>query len=429
MKNKKILIISHNPLSQVNNNGKTLVSIFRGICEENIYQIYLTSEISDYSDKCHYLQINEKQILKSVLKAKNICCQEVCSTPGRVSSTAVRIKSWGIHAKRLLRECIWKTGIWKQNLREWLRDKRFEVVFFMAGDGVFAYDVYNYVMKHVKSKGCIFFTDDYIIGKTSSSPLALLRRIILKRKIIKTLPLVHDFYVISDEMKKEYDKLFSVDSYVIRNFSVEKKDQTSEKSGIGVNEDLIMVYAGGLHYNRWKVLSIIADKLKIINLSSKTQCKLKIFSSQSISADIIDKIAVKDTSMFCGGVSASQIAELYANSDILLHVESFDKKSIASTKYSFSTKIPEYLSSGKCVLAVGPSEIASMKYLSDFACVICDENELLEKLTKLTQNEEYRRAIKMSCDKRYESDFSPEIQEKCLQRIVSNQGILFEEVE
>ena len=38
---KKVLLISHNPLSRVNNNGKTLVSIFKGLPENNIYQIYL----------------------------------------------------------------------------------------------------------------------------------------------------------------------------------------------------------------------------------------------------------------------------------------------------------------------------------------------------------------------------------------------------
>lgn len=64
--NKKILIISHNPLSRVNNNGKTLASIFQGVPKENIYQIYLNSDVPDYSKECHYLQINEKQLLRSL---------------------------------------------------------------------------------------------------------------------------------------------------------------------------------------------------------------------------------------------------------------------------------------------------------------------------------------------------------------------------
>ena len=87
---KKILIISHNPLSRVNNNGKTLVSIFDGVPQENLYQIYLNADLPDFGENCHYLQLNEKQIIASVLKMKNLCCREVAATPEKVSSAAIQ---------------------------------------------------------------------------------------------------------------------------------------------------------------------------------------------------------------------------------------------------------------------------------------------------------------------------------------------------
>ena len=155
-KAKKILLISHNPLSQVNNNGKTLVSIFKGVPNKNIYQIYLNSDIPDYSEECHFLQLNEKQIICSFLKAKNICCQEVQGTPGKVSVASIKRNNVAMHARRLLREVIWKFTIWKSQLKSWLADKQFDIVFFMAGDGMFAYDIYRFVMKNVSAKGCMF---------------------------------------------------------------------------------------------------------------------------------------------------------------------------------------------------------------------------------------------------------------------------------
>ncbi len=417
--NKKILLISHNPLSRVNNNGKTLVSIFDVVPAENIYQIYLNSDVPDYSEGCHYLQINEKQIIQSVLSGKNNCCQEIVPTTGNVSSATIKVGSFGIHTKRLFREFIWKFSVWKSELKKWLSDKHFDVVFFMAGDGLFAYDVYRLVMKSMSAKGCLFFTDDYIIGKTSSSPVAYLRRYLLKKKIRNTMPLIRELYVISDEMKDAYRKLLGINSCVIRNFSEEKEELIKKNTSYSQNDCLTMVYAGGLHYNRWKVLAQVANALKEINLSKKTKCYLKIYSSQNISKDIMKKINVEGASEFCGCASASQIAGVYAGADILLHVESFDKKAIASTKYSFSTKIPEYLSSGKCLMAVAPAEVASYKYLSEFAFVVSDIEELSSQLARIVTDSEFRNMIKSNCEDHYEMDFSKKKKDECLNRILS----------
>lgn len=416
--NKKVLIISHNPLSQVNNNGKTLVSIFDGVPKENIYQIYLNADTPDYSNGCHYLQLNEKQILGSILQRKNLCCKEIKATPGVVSAATIKNHNFGNHTKRLLRECVWKFTFWKSKLNKWLENKKFDVVFFMAGDGLFAYDVYCFVMNHISAKGCLFFTDDYIIGKTSHLPAALLRQTLLKHKIKSTLKITKNLYVISDEMRQAYLQLFHMDSYVIRNFSVEKKAGLCGPQN-GKPDYLVMVYAGGLHYNRWKVLSQIANELKRLNQTSRVKCILKIYSSQNISKNIINQIAVEGASEFLGRAPASEIAGIYAGADILLHVESFEKKAIASTKYSFSTKIPEYLSAGKCILAVGPEEVASLQYLAKFACSVSDDEELPRILASLIDDDEYRTMIKDKCEIQYRKDFSREKQEECLNRILT----------
>ena len=421
MKNieKKILIISHNPLSKVNNNGKTLVSLFDGVPKENIYQIFLNNDIPDYTECCQYLQLNEMQILHSIFGRNNVCCQEIEPNPDKVSSASVKIGTFAINGKRLLRECIWKLPCWKAKLKKWLLDKSFDVVFFMAGDGLFAYDVYRFVMDNISGKGCLFFTDDYVLGKASFSPLAHLRRYLLKRKIKITLQNVKDLFVISDEMRHAYKEIFSMDSYVIRNFSVERKNFDSENEISTSDNSLNITYAGGLHYNRWKVLSLIADNLKKINELSENKCFLNIYSSQKISKEIIDSINVEGASYFCGAASASQIAEIYSKADILLHVESFEKKTIASTKYSFSTKIPEYLSAEKCVVAVGPSEVASIQYLSKFTCVIDNKENISGILEKLIKDKEYRESIKLNCKKYYEKDFSKIKQNECLEHILS----------
>ena len=415
--NEKVLIISHNPLSAVNNNGKTLASIFDGLPEKNIYQIYLNSENPDYSDSITYLQINERQIIESLIKCKNVCCKEVNGNPEQLSATIIKRLNFANHIKRLIREGIWKTSIWKLRLKEWLKDKKFDVVFFMAGDGLFAYDIYRFVIHNTSAKKCLFFTDDYILGASSVSPVALLRRFLLRIKMKNTLNETDELYVISDEMREAYREIFGMDGYVIRNFSVEIINGEISNS-CDENDHLKMVYAGGLHYNRWKVLEKIANELKKVNDTNSVKCLLEIYSAQNIPQKILDRLNVEGVSRFMGGATASQIAGIYAASDILVHVESFDKKAIASTKYSFSTKIPEYMSAGKCILAIGPSEVSSMKYLMNCACTITDEKTIFSSLNEIVSNKHYRDIKVSACKNRYEQDFSREKQKECLERIL-----------
>ena len=162
----------------------------------------------------------------------------------------------------------------------------------------------------------------------------------------------------------------------------------------------------------------IAKSLKEINDSEKRKCFLKVYSSQILSNKIVEAINLDGASEFCGSLSASQVAEIYAGADILLHVESFDSNAIASTKYSFSTKIPEYLSAGKCVLAVGPAEVASIRYLSDFACVIHDDTHLTSALKKVILDDDYRNSVQNACTVHYEADFSRAKQKECMEHIL-----------
>ena len=48
-----------------------------------------------------------------------------------------------------------------------------------------------------------------------------------------------------------------------------------------------------------------------------------------------------------------------------MHVESFNLKNKLETRYAISTKVMDYISVGRCILAIGPSDIASTMYLDD----------------------------------------------------------------
>ena len=82
------------------------------------------------------------------------------------------------------------------------------------------------------------------------------------------------------------------------------------------------------------------------------------------------------------------------DADVLVHVESFDHNSKKTTYLSVSTKIPEYMYSRKCILAVGPKDVASVEYLietkSGFVITSMDNQDIDNKIIDIFENVDKR---------------------------------------
>jgi len=69
-----------------------------------------------------------------------------------------------------------------------------------------------------------------------------------------------------------------------------------------------------------------------------------------------------------GHVPPEGVPAVQRDADVLVHVEAFDRASRRYTHYSISTKIPEYMAAGRPILAYGPAEAASLKYILKSQC-------------------------------------------------------------
>jgi glycosyltransferase involved in cell wall biosynthesis len=101
---------------------------------------------------------------------------------------------------------------------------------------------------------------------------------------------------------------------------------------------------------------------------------------------------------YMGALDNAGVSKQIQDSDILIHVESFEKKYRAYTKYSISTKISEYLASNRCIIAYGPNEIASILLFTEnnIGITLTDLDsiyEMKQKLKKLIIDTEYRNEI------------------------------------
>jgi hypothetical protein len=97
-------------------------------------------------------------------------------------------------------------------------------------------------------------------------------------------------------------------------------------------------------------------------------------------------------------LTAAEVPVMLAKADVLVHVESFDYSSRRSTVLSMSTKIPEYLSSGGCIMAIGPKDIASIRYLKETKSAIVvtkfGDDAILAALKKVALDQTFRRQLR-----------------------------------
>ena len=87
-------------------------------------------------------------------------------------------------------------------------------------------------------------------------------------------------------------------------------------------------------------------------------------------------------------VSQSEVIDLQNNADVLIHAEAFDRYNKSLVRCAISTKIMDYLSVGRCILAIGPSDISSIEYLSDYdLALIASDKKALKQVIGLIKND------------------------------------------
>jgi len=157
-------------------------------------------------------------------------------------------------------------------------------------------------------------------------------------------------------MAEAYTEKFHIPfNFIMNSVNIEMFHHNSKVK----SNTIYFVYAGGLHLERWKALSEISKAIDEI----KADAKLYIYTDEE-KAKLYRSKFLANTE-FKKPVFHSQINEVYENADVLVHVEVNNPMLVGFFKYSISTKIPEYLASGRTILFYGPHELGLYRYLED----------------------------------------------------------------
>lgn len=365
----KILIISHNCFSKVGNNGKTYESFFESFGRDNLAQLFFVNDENIDLDFCdNYFRITDVDALNSFLKCRSTCGGVVMRNNNkRTSSDDLKtFKTFKNRSKYLIlaRDILWKFNSWKtKDLEGWMKNFNPDIIFFVGGLAGLSHEISCYASKLLKKPLVTYFTDDYIIYPRNRHILDRMQRNRMKRVYKNTINKSSLLFAIGDLMAAEYTAYFGKKFHPIMNsIPIEPYVEYGKKDKVTVS------YFGGLHLDRWKMIVRFAQAVgdnAIINVYTISEPSEEVMSEFS-------RVGVH----YCGRVEGMELKKKMINSDVLLHVESDDVYNKSLTRLSVSTKIPEYLMSGRLVIGYGPTEVASMKLLADNGVGVVISSEL-----------------------------------------------------
>jgi len=417
-----VLIISHNVLSKRFNNGKTIYSLFKNWPEKSLAQIYFRNEEPDFLSKIKYFRILDRDVLNSIFRSEKYYGDEIESQNSSYLINKIRFSFLFQLLKSpffyLIRDFIWLCKESSNNkLDKWLTDYSPDIVFFVTSNNTFSYDFALSIIAKFKLPLILYFTDDYLNSKFTFDPFFHIRLLRIRNRFQLAMKSASHSFVIGEAMESEYRKRYGVDFQPIMQIvEFPKLPIPTDR----IKEEIWIVYLGNLSLKRWQSLTEIST---IIETISKNGCEVKfsIFSLEVPSKKIIKALNKPPGVIFEGSVTEDQKHEVLLKADIVIHTESFDKNSIFQSKLSVSTKISEYLCFGKCILAYGPKEVASIQYLEKYkAAVICNsKEELREKLESLIFNYKLRidymnSALSLAKNKHVSPDMN-KIMRKCIE--------------
>ncbi|MBW7869213.1 MAG: hypothetical protein H3C31_12930 [Brumimicrobium sp.] len=364
----KVLIISNNSLSVSSNNGKTLNSIFSFFEQHEVCQLYFHSGEEPTSTVCRsFFRLSLKDSILNWIKptekravlpnTKNLCHSRPVKEkliPANNSIIYPILMIW--------RDLLWSFSRWySSNLMEWLSIEKPTIVFFLAGNTGFTHTIAVKISRVLEIPLAIYFTDDYLLFPIKRNIIDTVFHYHLEKKYQRSLSISTMRFTIGEYMADEYSRYFNKTFTPIMN-CVEVEEGRAPLAN--TKKSIKIVYFGGLHLGRADMILRFAIVLSSISKKYFIDVSLSIYSSSHIS-DSVKRMFEINNINYNRAVPSEQIPEISKNFDCFLHVESDEMYFRSLTRLSVSTKIPEYLSLFRPIIAFGPLEVASMRILSD----------------------------------------------------------------
>lgn len=373
----RVLVVAHNPFSDVQNNGKTLTGFFEGWPRDRLAQLYLTLDEPSFTVCGNFYRVTDLDVLKDLLRLGSSSAGPVQQTSwqsdSKVKASLSRSRLYRLVRRvflarlplaLMIRSVVWRRGRRDDDrLRQWLDDFAPELVFFQSSSATFAFDLVEQICADRRIPLIVETTDDYL---TPGSRWSLTGRLYyrgMQRVYRRAVTRAYAVVAICQKMADEYRRRFG-GSYVLAMNSV-AIEETSPPTALTPDRPAVLHFAGNLGLNRWRVLASVGRALDELAERHGITAQLEIYSIDEPEPAVLEALTTSRRVRFCGAVGHDELREHRARADVVVHVESFDRRNRHVTRLSVSTKIPEYMASDRVIFAVGPGDVASIEYLRD----------------------------------------------------------------
>lgn len=359
----RVLVIGNNCFSASDSNGRTLGNFFKGWDSDLLAQFYLQAMEPDSSYCKNFFRVTDRECLACFKGAKSAGGIVHMREERDKRQSGQKVKWPRRNALTMLvRDFIWRFGKWRsKGFDAWVDAFYPEIVLLQGGDFPYMFDLaFDVATKHdiplaiFNTEGYYFKNFDYFRGKGLAHLVYPVFHRRLKKSMNRAYGLSSCNIFLNEELKEDYKKYLGVDGHVLYTAS-DMAPVPEKKSEVG---SFIVSYCGNLGNGRHEGLIQIAAVLHDISPS----LRLDVYG-RAPNADIEKRLEEAPGMAFHGFVSYQEVQNVISNSDLLVHVESFDPFYVEDLKYGFSTKIADYISSGVCFLLYAPESLSCSKYV------------------------------------------------------------------
>lgn len=388
----KVLVVAINAWRE-DATSHTLMNIFSCWDPSRLAMVYTRADLPNTKVCSKFFQISENDVLKSVFKPWLKTGREVFNTPivndkGVEEEHLRYAKARKKHSyfMSFCREMVWTLGHWKsKELKAFVEEFNPDVIFAPIYPTAYMGKVQRYIEKITGKPVVCYLADDNYSYDMCKGFWSYLHRFMLRKQVKYLATNCKEMFVIVEKEKEETDRVFGTNSVILtKGIDFSNKEYQPHT----LNVPLKFVYTGNLIIGRDKTLALLADLLNKINGDTQ-KATLEIYSPDTVDEETMARLN-SGCSKHCGCVSREEVQEIQKSADVVVFAEALEGKESKAARLSFSTKITDYLSNGKCVLAIGKEDIAPIDYFvrNQSAIVATSATELEEKLRFLIGNPE-----------------------------------------
>ncbi|MBM6786611.1 hypothetical protein H6A33_10455 [Collinsella tanakaei] len=380
----RVLVTTYHPWRTDLSTGNTLANLFNGMQGQlEFAQIFFRegTPSNAFGDTC--FAISERELAKSIITRKPVgtvfhvdqC--HVSSSPNEGLSfayNAARQLRWD--SLLLVQDCIGALGKWRSNrLYKFVEEFEPDILFSPSTRAPVINALLVDLAKRYSLPLFLYAWDDiFTLDKKRLSPFYRMRMALERKGIAKSADYASTIYTITPELGELCKRDFGKDYKVVRKgYRFDNRPDYTAHAGT-----IRMLYAGNIGAQRWRVL---AELVKALNIIGPTAFRLDIFTHNAVSAKMREALNSRCSELH-PGVPANCLPALFDQCDVLVHVEATDEAERERCRYSFSTKIVDYLHAGRCVLSVGGPTTATNYLRDNDAAIVVNEMTALPEVLR-----------------------------------------------